>query len=34
MVVIRVANATVGGEFGAILNKVLLHNSTGGQHTE
>ncbi|DBB00174.1 TPA: hypothetical protein ACH3X1_014010 [Trebouxia sp. C0004] len=34
MVVIRVANATVGIEFGAILNKVLMHNSTAGQYTE
>ena len=34
MVVIRVANATVGSEFGAILNKVLMHNSTAEQHTE
>ncbi|DBA71017.1 TPA: hypothetical protein ACH3X2_011447 [Trebouxia sp. C0005] len=33
MVVIRVANATVGGEFGAILNKVLMHNGTAGQYT-
>ena len=34
MVVIRVANATVGGEFGAILNKVLMHNGTTGQYTK
>lgn len=28
MAVIRVANATVGGDFGVILNKVLSHSTT------
>ncbi len=34
MVVIRVANATVGGEFGSILNKVLTHSSTANGFTK